>query len=141
MLQRYLLSTTGNPSKVFMCSELGDIPVKYVIMTKRINFLHYILNESMTSTLRLVYEAMKCDSRKGNFHNLVIKDLKDIDINMTESDIRNHNKNTWKLLISKKVRQHVLTQLVEENSKLEHTKDIIFNELKLSSYLDDNRNH
>ena len=46
-----------------------------------------------------------------------------------------------KLLISKKVRQHVLTQLVEENSKLEHTKDIFFNELKLSNYLDDKRNH
>ena len=35
------------------------------------------------------------------------------------------------------MRKHVLTQ----NSKLEHTKDIIFNELKLRSYLDDNRNH
>ena len=60
---------------------------------------------------------------------------------MTETDIRNHNKKTWKLLISKKVRQHVLTQLVEENSKLEHTKDIPFNELQLRNYLDDNRNH
>ena len=110
MLQRYLLSTTGNPSKVFMCSELGDIPVKYVIMTKRINFLHYILNENMTSTLRLVYEAMKCDSRKGDFLNLVIKDLKDLHINMTENYIRNHNKKTWKLFISKKIGQDVLTQ-------------------------------
>ena len=56
MLQRFLLSTTGNPSKVFMCLELGVIPVKYVIITKRINFLHYILKENMTSTLRQVYE-------------------------------------------------------------------------------------
>ena len=37
-----------------------------------------------------------------------------------------------------KVRQHVLTQVVEENSKVEHTKDIIFNELKLRNCLDDN---
>ena len=71
---------------------LGVMPVKYVNMTKIINFLNYILNEYLTSTLSLVYEAMKCDSRKG--------DLKDLDIIMTETDIRNHNKKTWKLLIS-----------------------------------------
>ena len=39
------------------------------------------------------------------------------------------------------MRKHVLKQLVEENSKLEQTKDIFFNELKLRNYLDDNRNH
>ena len=84
---------------------------------------------------------MKCDSRKGDFHNLVINHLKDLDINMTKTDIRNHKKKTWKLFIAKTMRKHVLTQLVEENSKLEHTKDMIFNELKLRNYLDDNRNH
>ena len=39
ILQRKLLSESGNPSKVFMCLELGILPVKYVIMTKRLNFL------------------------------------------------------------------------------------------------------
>ena len=42
MLQRALLSTSGNPSKVFMCLELGVIPVRYVIMAKCLNFLHYV---------------------------------------------------------------------------------------------------
>ena len=38
MLQRSLLSTSGNPSKVFMCLELGIIPVKFVLMKKKDDF-------------------------------------------------------------------------------------------------------
>ena len=38
-LQRKLLSSSGNPSKVFMCLELGVVPVKFVLMAKRTNFL------------------------------------------------------------------------------------------------------
>ena len=36
LLQRNILSTCGNPSRVFMCFELGFIPVNFVIMEKRL---------------------------------------------------------------------------------------------------------
>ena len=74
-------------------------------MTKRINFLHYIISENMTSTLRQVYEAMKCDSRKGDFYYLVTKDLKDLNIDMSENYIQKHSKKGWKIFINKKVRE------------------------------------
>ena len=45
ILLRKLLSLSGNPSKVFMQLEMGVIPVKFVIMQKRMNFLHYFLNQ------------------------------------------------------------------------------------------------
>ena len=140
MLHRSMLSTSGNPSKVFMCLELGIIPVKYVMMKKRINFLNYILNESTTSIIRQVYDVLKQDSRKGDFFNLVQKDLKHCNIQMTEEEIKNHTKTRWKILVSDKVKQTAFVNLVEENSKLENTKNIFFKELKLSNYLNDNRN-
>ena len=46
--------------------EAGRYTWKYVIMTKQINFLQYILNKPITSTLGQVYEAMKYDSKKGD---------------------------------------------------------------------------
>ena len=98
LLHRALLSTSGNPSKVFMCLELGIIPVKYVLISKRLNFLHYILSENISSILRKVYDTMKCDSRKGDFYNLVKKDMEDLDIAMTEEDIREHARTKWKYL-------------------------------------------
>ena len=140
MLQRALLSTSGNPSKVFMCLELKVIPVRYVIMAKRLNFLHYILSEGISSILRQDYDTMKCDGRKGDFYQLAKKDMEDLNIILTEEEIRTYTKRTWKLFVSKKLKKFVLVKLVNENNKLENAKHISFEELKLSNYLNDNRN-
>ena len=50
-LQKELLSVSGNPSNAFMSLELGFIPVKYVIMYKRLTFLHYILSQNTDSKI------------------------------------------------------------------------------------------
>ena len=59
---------------------------------------------------------------------------------MTEEEIKNHTKTKWKNIVSDKVKQTAFDDLVAENSKLENTKNIVFKELKLSNYLNDNRN-
>ena len=46
---------------------------------------HYIPKENVASTLRLVYEAIKSDSRNGDVHHLVKNDLKILGINITET--------------------------------------------------------
>ena len=97
MLHRQILSSTGNPSKVFMSLELGVVPVRYVLMAKRLNMLHYILNESTSSTMYQVYEELKRDSRKGDFYSLIKKDFKDLDIQINEESIKNYSKNQWKV--------------------------------------------
>jgi hypothetical protein len=59
MVQRSILTEYGNPSKVFMCLELGVIPVKFVIIEKRLKFLKYILDETITTMIRQVFETLK----------------------------------------------------------------------------------
>ena len=122
MLHRLLLSTSGNPSKVFMCLELGVVPVRNVLMSKRLNFLHYILNESTSSTINQVYQVLKADSRKGDFYNLVKKDLKDLNIQLDETAIRDHSKGQWKNLVKQLVKENALQNLTYENSLLEKNK-------------------
>ena len=96
LLQGRLLSVSGNSSKVFMSLELGIVPVKFVLMAKRINMLNYILNESIDSTMKEVYEALKCDSRKGDFYSLVQKDQKDINIQCEEAIMQQYSQSQWK---------------------------------------------
>ena len=62
ILQRKLLSELGNPSKVFMFLELSVLPVRYVIMMKRLTFLRYILGESTISMIGQIYSVLKEDS-------------------------------------------------------------------------------
>ena len=71
-----------------MYLELGVVPVKSVMMEKRLKFLRYILNESMTSMIRRVYDVQKLDSRKEDFCGLVRKDLEDLKIDLSDEEIK-----------------------------------------------------
>ena len=102
MVHRNVLSDYGNPSKVFMFLELGTIPVRYVMMEKRLKFLRYILNESMTSMIRQVFEVQKLDSRKGDFCELIKKDLNDLNIEMNDEEIKSFSKSQWKNMFIQK---------------------------------------
>ena len=50
MLMKTILGTHGNPCTVFMYLELGFLPVKYVIMKKRLTF----------NTVRLACRKRSC---------------------------------------------------------------------------------
>ena len=115
MVHRGILCTEGNPSKVFMHLEFGSIPVRFVIMEKRLNFLKYILNESMESMIRQVFEALKVDSRKGDFVALVKEDIETLNIDLSEEDITLITKLQWKKYVHEKVKAGALKWLVEEN--------------------------
>ena len=99
ILQRKVLSDTGNPSKVFMMLELGIVPIRYVLMQKRLPFLHYLLNQSSNSMLSQVFEDLKNDSRKGDFVHLTDKDKTSLEIDMTDAEIKVLSKWQWKVFL------------------------------------------
>ena len=138
--QRNILGNKGNPSKVFMCLELGIIPVKFVIMEKRLNFLKYILEESMTSMLRQVYETLKSDSRKGDFVSLVKQDMEEVGFEFTEEEIKLMSKVQWKKLVHETITETAFEYLKETNENMSKTKHIIFEKLNMSEYLIQNKN-
>ena len=138
MLQRKLLSENENPSKVFLALELGMIPVRFVIMCKRLSFLHHILNEPMESMIRQVFEEMKNESKKGDFYDLIKKDLKALEIKATENEINKHTKNQWKRYLKLKIKESALKHLIAENMN-KRTKNIDYEELDMQGYLKQNK--
>ena len=121
-----------------MFLELGIVPVKFIMKGKRAHFLKYVLNEDMGSILREVYEAVKCESRKGDFVYQVKQDLKDLNISMSEEAIRNCSKSQWKILVKRQVKSAAFQYLIKENNQTDKTRDIWFDNLKMSSYLYEN---
>ena len=118
---RKILSITGNPSRVFMMLELGIAPVRFVIMKKRMQFLHYILNESTESMIRKVYDTLKQDSRHGDFVSQTNSDRLSLDINLDDSEIKSFSKGMWKSFVDKKINSSAFLYLVEENLMKENT--------------------
>ena len=139
MVHRKILCDYGNPSKVFMFLELGTIPVKYVMMEKRLKFLRYILNESMTSMIRQVFEVQKLDSRKGDFCELIKKDLNDLNIEMNDEEIKSFSKSQWKKYVHTKTKSAAFDFLNEENKQKTRTKHIVFEDLNTREYLVENK--
>ena len=139
LLQKKLLSESGNPSKCFMLLELGVLTVKYVIMTKRLTFLRYILGESISSMVGQVYSALKQESWKGDFVNLVQADLQEVKINPSDESILSVTKSKWKNMRKRKVIQVCFEHLVNENSTKEKAKSILFEKLEMAKYLQNSK--
>ena len=89
----------------------------------------------MGSMIKEVYEAVKSDSRKGDFVYQVTQDLKDLKISMSEETIRNCSQSQWKIIVKRQVKSATFEYLIKESNNKEKTRDIIFESLNMSSYL------
>ena len=88
--------------------------------------------------LRQVYKVQKNESKAGDFVNLVTKDMLEIDISLTEDEIKKINKNKWKKHVKEKRADKAFKDLVKENETKEKTSHIQFECLEISRYLKEN---
>ena len=116
ILQRKVLSTSGNPSKAFTMLELGIIPIKHIIMKKRMLFLHYLLKQ--------VFHALKEDSKKGDFVNHTNKDRTEIEIDLTNEEIEGMSQYMWEKYIKNKTNDAALKYLNERKKTLKKKLEI-----------------
>ena len=75
------------------------------------NFLYYMLNESMDSMLSQVYMAQKEDSRKGDFIYLTNCDRESLNLHYEYEEIKSMTKHLWKKFVKEKVKLAAITEL------------------------------
>ena len=56
LLMRKILKAPAKTPKVMLYLELGCVPIREIVRSRRLNFLHYILNQEKTS---LIYKFLK----------------------------------------------------------------------------------
>ena len=89
------------PTKILYL-ELGQIPIKSVIAVRRILYLHNILKRHKSELIRRVYCAMKNNTTKGDWIELVENDMKEINLDLSDEEISQFLKQDFKSLINKK---------------------------------------
>ena len=82
--------------------ELGIVPIRFVLMKKRMQFLHYILNESDESMIKRVYITLKEDSRKGDLIYQTKSGKIVLDIDLSDEEIQVVSKGAWKNFLDNK---------------------------------------
>ena len=74
------------------------------LMSRKLNFLHYILNEDEDSLIHKFFTAQCRNPVKGDWVMTVKEYLSDLDINMTFEQMKSMSKQSYKNMVKEKVR-------------------------------------
>ena len=83
--------------------ELNCLPIRYIIKSRRVNFLSCILREDEDA---LIYKFLHAQLRKPNKNDwgqTVLADLEDLDISTPLSEIPRIPRESFKNLVSEKI--------------------------------------
>ena len=119
--------------------ELGVMPLKHVIRKRRLEFLHYILEQEKESLLSRVFQSQLENPSRKDWITTIKNDLQEIDLNIQFDDIKNMRKDDFKNLVKRKIEANALQELVKIKLKHSKVKMIKHPVLKLQNYLKPNK--
>ena len=96
-------------------------------------FFKYILSQKETSIVKQVFNEQKCHPQRGDWINIVKKDLRKLKIGLSYEEITLMPKSSFKRLVKQKCEENALMFLkLHIKSK---GKDITYEELEMRNYL------
>ena len=134
-LLRGILAAQRNTPKEALFLETGNIPVKYVIISRRVNFLHYILCQDEDSLISRFFAAQCADPIKGDWASTVKKDLEFLNIDLSFEEISSYSKKAFKLIVKDAVKAKAFSDLVKAQQGHSKGKEITYRDLSLQEYL------
>ena len=90
---RSLFKSHSKTSTAFLHLETATWPIKFIIASRRLNFLHNILKRNTNEVLLRVYKAQKESPLKGDFANLIKTDFELIEETYDENCLASLSKN------------------------------------------------
>ena len=134
-LLRRILSAHSKTAIPALYLELGCVPLRFIIMQRRIGFLWYIMNEPEDSLIRNVFNAQLAHPAKGDWCGQVRADMEKLEIKASFDTLSRWSvhqlKSTLKSAVVSKAFAY-LSDIQKEKSKI---KEIKYSCLKLQSYL------
>ena len=97
-----------------------------MIIARRLLFFWTILNKPDNELIKQVYKAQKLRPVKNDWCQTVAEDMKLLEIDLSDSEISNMKKQTFKTLVSRRVRECAgiyLNKLKEKHSKSKGLKN------------------
>ena len=134
MLLRKILEVGKSCPKEMLYLETGSRPIRFIIMSRRLMFLHYILNEEDNSLIKQVLQEQIKDPVKNDWILTVREDLEELEIGVDFKDIEELSKDSFKRFIDKKIEEKVLKYLNNIKSNHKKVSHIKHESLELQNY-------
>ena len=137
LLRRILEAPISTPIEMLYL-ELGVVPIRFIIIERRLNFLWYILHEDNESLINMVLKKQLETPAPGDWGQACHKNLKELDIQMSIMDIENISEDSFRSLVRRKIEETALDYLNKQ--KMRHSKvlHILHPRLEIQEYLEAN---
>ena len=129
-----ILGCDKNTSNTYKYLELGVVPLRFVIMKRKLGFLQYLLKQNKDSMIYKVLEATIADSKKNDFVYTCLKYLNVLKIEMNIEEIENVSKYKFKKLLNEKIQKAAFLYLNEQKQIQKNIKDIYYEDFKMQDY-------
>jgi hypothetical protein len=132
-LLRSILSAHSKIPTEFLYLETGVLPVKYVISSRRLNYLLEIHSREDHELIKRIYMKQRQNPVRGDWAKLVDMDLELIEL--TEESLKNMDKISAKHEIKTRTRIAAFKELKSIQDTQEKVKDIVYTKLVSQEYL------
>ena len=138
-LMRGLLKAHSKTPIEALYLETGVIPIKSVIMSRRLSYLKNILNKNEHELVHKVYKAQMRKPVKNDWVTSVDNDKKKINMTFTEHQIKKMSKKLYKKNLKQKIRKNAFLELINLKERHSKMKNVNYKTLSLQPYLSDSR--
>ena len=133
LMKKIMSAHSKSPTETLFLS-LGCIPLKWIIVSRRINFLHYVLKRKEGDLLRSFFEVQWKYPVKNDWVNTVKQDLLTLNINPDLEEIRNKSKYSFSKIVKEKVKDAAFSELLGKKEGHSKTKNLKYEKLEMQSY-------
>ena len=136
---RDLMNCSRSVPKDLLYLELGILPIRYIVQTRRLLYLHHILCQESQSLLYRFFIAQLENPTQRDWVSQVLEDLEYINVDLEIEAIKSLKRDKFKEIIKEAVKLKAFSDLKQrkkgrnlENSK---GKQIVYEELIMAEYL------
>ena len=135
ILLRKILEVPSSSPKCMLYLETGSKPIRFIIMARRLMFLHYILQEDSSSLISKFFFAQDDQPLKNDWALTCRKNLMELSLDITLDEIKALSKQRFLNKVKTAVSKLALTYLTVEKQKLSKVLHITHSVLRLENYL------
>ena len=142
-LLRQVLEAPSSTPKEMLYLEMGLLPIRFIILSRRLNFLHDILNESKESLISRFFAAQFANPVKNDWTDTVQGDLESLGLPKIE-EVEKLNQNIYQKMVKTAVRKEAFKYLLRlkngDNQTRGHSKvsHIKYGNFMMQDYLKPN---
>ena len=115
--------------------ETRSIPIRFVVASRRILYLHTILQKDRNEMILKIFEAQKMKPSPGDFIDLVKNDFETIGWKITEEEIRNLSKQNFKKIVKSKISNAAFIYLKDMKKTHSKMNNVHYDKFEISKYL------